>query len=646
MSRARWRCSSCLRSSAASTSSSSSPSPSPSQPTSLSPEAVAEAKLHAEFAEWKAEHGITFASDAEEEAEYEQWKENDATIKGHNGGADAGFELGHNAYSSHSWAQFQAKMSTPDLVDRRKKRKHKPVGIHRDGDFTGHDWEKSQRSTQMLGLSSSNSNVPDERDWVKEGAVTRVYNQANCGSCWSFSSTGAIEGLYFIQTKQLVPLSQQQLLACDYGPSAGRYRDNYCGGGLPDNAFGWTANAGGLCRYEDYPYVSGSGKQYSCVSRCSPVVTVRGFKDVSPHDETALLDAVAQQPVSVGIDASDYPFMFYKRGVLDTPKCGDKLDHAVLVVGYGTEPSDGKPYWKVKNSWGPSWGEDGYVRMVRGKNMCGIASMPSYPVGALAAPRPVHAPVNASCNEPQEGDVKLTAAPAGTLLEYSGGEWRTVCADTSNSKLADVACTLLGFDGAIMLRNKPAPSAAYKIAPGRQCRGQESSVADCREIPIQDDDWCATYPTEMAAYVKCFGAPTAANGIADTALKCGSAGWSGRSTAQQLSAMGGARESQGALAPGQTDVFASGFSGAFRDGAGVGDMMASAARSPAVYALVCVGLLAGALAVGMSASPLHSALDAGRSAIAGSSAASASAPTASTAARAAGGQAPAGAEQL
>lgn len=112
---------------------------------------------------------------------------------------------------------------------------------------------------------------------------------------------------------------------------------------------------------------------------------VSGYNDVPAGDEVSLKSAVAQQPVSVAIEADQSVFHFYSSGVLDSSSCGTTLDHGVLLVGYGTDSSTGKDYWKVKNSWGTTWGESGYVRLVRGKNMCGIASQASYPTGASSA---------------------------------------------------------------------------------------------------------------------------------------------------------------------------------------------------------------------------------------------------------------------
>jgi len=151
-----------------------------------------------------------------------------------------------------------------------------------------------------------------------------------------------------------------------------------------DNAFEWITSAGGLCTEESYPYTSGSGITGTCKKGCSPAVTVTGHTDVPKEDEDALKSAVARQPVSVAIEADKSAFQLYKSGVLDSSGCGTALDHGVLVVGYGTDSASSKDYWKVKNSWGATWGEEGYLRMVRGKNMCGIALSASYPTGAKA----------------------------------------------------------------------------------------------------------------------------------------------------------------------------------------------------------------------------------------------------------------------
>merc|ERR1711881_802375 len=170
------------------------------------------------------------------------------------------------------------------------------------------------------------------------------------------------------------------LVQCDHNGDQG------CQGGLMDNAFSWVQQ-NGICSETAYPYTSGGGQTGTCKKGCSPVVTITGHTDVPARNENALKAAVSKQPVSVAIEADKSAFQLYRSGILDNAGCGTNLDHGVLVVGYGT--GSGKDYWKVKNSWGATWGEEGYIRMVRNKNQCGISNMASYPTGAEAAPPPV-----------------------------------------------------------------------------------------------------------------------------------------------------------------------------------------------------------------------------------------------------------------
>jgi len=215
--------------------------------------------------------------------------------------------------------------------------------------------------------------VPDTVDWSKQGVVTPVKDQAQCGSCWAFSTTGSIEGAVAIKTGKLTSLSEQQLVDC-----SGAYGNMGCNGGLMDSAFQYVISNNGLCAEADYPYKAADG---SCKTACAKTSPIKSFVDVSQNNEDALKAAVAQQPVSVAIEADQLGFQFYSGGVFDG-SCGTNLDHGVLAVGYGTESR--KDFWLVKNSWGGSWGESGYIKLVRkgGKTsgQCGIAMEPSYPV--------------------------------------------------------------------------------------------------------------------------------------------------------------------------------------------------------------------------------------------------------------------------
>jgi len=229
-------------------------------------------------------------------------------------------------------------------------------------------------SLPYLGLDLySDKSLPASVDWVAQGAVTALKNQGSCGSCWSFSATGALEGAWQIATGNLVALSEQQLVDCSTANSG-------CGGGDMDLAFAFLKNQG-VCSESSYPYKMKAG---TCgASNCTvaiPKGSVMGYFDVPVDNTSALMEAVAQQPVSVAIEADQSAFQLYSTGIL-TQTCGDKIDHGVLLVGYGTE--NGTDYWKVKNSWGPTWGEGGYIRMKRGlpkAGECGIKSRASYPM--------------------------------------------------------------------------------------------------------------------------------------------------------------------------------------------------------------------------------------------------------------------------
>ena len=224
--------------------------------------------------------------------------------------------------------------------------------------------------------------MPASVDWRDKNAVTPVKDQGQCGSCWAFSTTGSLEGIHAIQTGNLVSFSEQQLVDCDNYKHGGN--NHGCNGGIMDNAYSWIHMNGGLCSEESYPYISGNGEKQMCQTTCDlvPSSQIQNWVDVQSSDES-LMSAIAEQPVSIAIEADQKDFQLYHSGVF-TATCGTTLDHGVLVVGYGTE--EGENYYLVKNSWGTSWGDQGYIKLGRGpqyndgQGQCGILLEASYPL--------------------------------------------------------------------------------------------------------------------------------------------------------------------------------------------------------------------------------------------------------------------------
>ncbi|XP_059279367.1 low-temperature-induced cysteine proteinase-like [Lycium ferocissimum] len=293
------------------------------------------------------------------------------------------------------------------------------LGLTQFADLTNEEYRSMYLGTKVdvsRRLSNAQSDryapkvgdsLPDSVDWREKGVLVGVKNQGQCGSCWAFSAVAAIEAVNKMVTGDSISLSEQELVDCDTSYNSG------CKGGLMDYAFKFVINNGGLDTEEDYPYTAKDGR-CDQTRKNARVVTIDGYEDVPANNEKALKKAVAGQPVSVAIEAGGKDFQHYKSGIF-TGNCGAAVDHGVVAVGYGSE--NGMDYWIVRNSWGASWGERGYLRMQRNianpKGLCGIATICSYPVKTGQNP-PKPAPSPPSPVKPPTQCDDYNACPSGT----------------------------------------------------------------------------------------------------------------------------------------------------------------------------------------------------------------------------------------
>jgi len=214
--------------------------------------------------------------------------------------------------------------------------------------------------------------LPEKWDWRTKGAVSVLKDQGDCGSCWSFSATGAAESAYFLKHNTMVTLSEQYLLDCSWSEGNGA-----CDGGSQGGSYDYVVgnNKGQWPTEIQYPYKM---NPQQCQS-ISNNVTVIGKKHVFPFDQHALMDAVVERPIAISVSTKGWTF--YHSGVLDDPGCNTlSIDHCVLLIGYGTDNATNKDYWLVKNQWSQFWGENGYIRIARAWNRCGVETDPLYPI--------------------------------------------------------------------------------------------------------------------------------------------------------------------------------------------------------------------------------------------------------------------------
>ncbi|KAL6124541.1 hypothetical protein ACLB2K_077053 [Fragaria x ananassa] len=307
-----------------------------------------DALAYGRYEQWIARYGRVYNDINEKEDRFKIFKENEAYVESSNKDGNKLYKLSLNQFADLTNEEFTASKNR----------------------FLGHEC-----STKTTTFKYENVTVPATMDWRKKGAVTPVKDQGQCGSCWAFSAMGAMEGITQLTTGKLISLSEQELVDCDVNGV-----DQGYSGGLMDDAFQFVIQNHGINIEANYPYTAADGT-CNAKKEAGHAATITGHEDVPANSESALLKAVANQPIVVAIDASGYDFQLYSSGVF-TGTCGTELDHGVTAVGYGVD-ADGTKYWLVKNSWGAQWGEEGYIRMQRDvaapEGLCGIAMEASYP---------------------------------------------------------------------------------------------------------------------------------------------------------------------------------------------------------------------------------------------------------------------------
>jgi len=319
------------------------------------PELQVDASLNLEWSVYKERHNKKYGSADEELTRRLAWEDNLKLIEKHNTEYAAGkhtYTLGANKFADLTNAEYRQKVLM---------RKFDGTQRIRPG-MIGHIGENPTVS------------IPDSVDWRTKGYVTPVKNQEQCGSCWSFSATGSMEGQHFAKKGKLVSLSEQNLMDCSVPEG-----NQGCDGGLMDQAFEYVIKNKGIDTEAFYPYTAQDGTCHYSPTHIG--ATISSYMDIPTGDEMTLTNDIATiGPISVAIDASQSSFQLYSGGVYNEPACSStQLDHGVLAVGYAS--ASGQDYYIVKNSWGGDWGMSGYIWMSRNmNNQCGIATAASYPI--------------------------------------------------------------------------------------------------------------------------------------------------------------------------------------------------------------------------------------------------------------------------
>jgi len=312
------------------------------------------------FHDFLHRHKKTYSS-AEYNTRLHKWSENAKLVENHNRVSKDSYKLKLNHFSDWDHEEFKF-LILPKSLHTGPKPTFQATYVH------------PEPTPEEIAA------LPAAVDWRTKGAVTMVKDQGVCGSCWTFGTTGSVEGVFAAKYGKLMAISEQQIVDCAWTSNIGQ-GDSGCDGGFAAPAMQWIMDNKGIALETDYRYLMVDGWCDRSVRTSG--ITIKGYVNVTMNSEAALQQAVATVgPVAVAIDAAHEHFEFYGSGVYYNPKCKsdmNDLDHEVLVVGYGTD--NGEDYWIVKNSWSTHWGNDGYIHMARNRNNnCGIATQATYPL--------------------------------------------------------------------------------------------------------------------------------------------------------------------------------------------------------------------------------------------------------------------------
>jgi C1A family cysteine protease len=363
-----------------------------------------------EFHKFTKKHNKRYETRTEFNKRYKVWKDNLDFVRSWNSDGSTGFKVGMNEFADLTDDEFaehylneelneEATNADIALRETAEMRSSETESFLQTGN--GGKWENQLWDHYDVKWHKNTGNQLASQDWQQKGAVSPVNNQAKCFACYAFAACGAIEGAVWTHHKKFDRLSAQQIVDCS-APNSG-FMNHGCKGGTMVKSYKYIVK-NGVMKNSDYGYRTELNSEPRCklvYSHCKydperVAQKIKGYVNIQKGSEDDLLNAVSMRPVSAAVDAHHRPFKLYRSGVFELASCTTHLTHGLLVVGYGED--NGKKYWKVKNSWGTTWGQEGYGHIIRNKNMCAIGNWANYPM----IPEDTNLPVVDSLEELQE----------------------------------------------------------------------------------------------------------------------------------------------------------------------------------------------------------------------------------------------------